>query len=242
MDVSLAGKKILITGGTSALGSAFVTQAVKDSAEIFFTFHKDESKANELIKLGAKAFHLDLSNSTEIKNFVSELKSKTQSLDGLIHNAAVTHDRTLQNLAEEEWDQVLNVNLKSVYLLTKEALRLLLKSKQAKILNVVSRVGLQGGFGQANYGASKGGVIALTKSLAKELGSRKILVNALNPGFMESKMTDALSPDIKERNISKSTIHEISDPREVANFMVYLMSDLVTRVSGQVFHFESRVA
>ena len=241
MDVSLKAKKILITGGTSTLGSAFIRKALKEKAEVFFTFHQDLKETENLKALGAKAFKLDLSEPNQIRNFVSEFKSHSNDLDGLIHNAAITHDQTIQNLTEEEWDLVLSVNLKSIYLLTKEMLRFLLKSKQAKVLNIVSRVGLQGGFGQANYAASKGGVIALTKSLAKELGSRKILVNALNPGFMESKMTRGLAPDIRERNILKSMIHEISEPSEVADFMVYLMSDYVTRVSGQIFHFESRM-
>ena len=241
MNISLNSKKVLVTGGTSALGFAFVKKAQQLGAQIFFTYHADEARANELRQLGAKGFCVDLSKSSDILALKTNLRSEIDFLDGLIHNAAITQDRTIQNLTEPEWDRVLNVNLKSVYLLTKEMLGFLFKSDQAKILTIISQVGLHGSFGQPNYSAAKGGLIALTKSLARELGSRKILVNALNPGFMKSKMTAQLSPDIIERNLTKSVIHEISDSEEVADFMVYLMSERVKRVSGQIFHYESRV-
>ncbi len=240
MNVSLTNKKILITGGTSALGEAFVKKAVWEGAQIYFTFFSDESKARELEALGAKAFRVNLASSSEIELLKSEIQSETKTLDGLIHNAAIVSDRTIQNLTEPEWDNVLNVNLKSVYLLSKEMLRFLLKTERSKILTVVSQVGLHGGFGQANYAAAKGGLIALTKSLAKELGGRKILVNALNPGFMESKMTKNRPADLLERNKMKSVIGEVSNPDEVADFMIYLMSDRIKRATGQIFHYESR--
>ena len=239
MDVSLVGKKILITGGTSALGFQFVKKAREAGAQVFFTLHSDNSKARELSAVGAEAFQVNLASSSDIHELSHHLYSKVDRLDGLIHNAAVLKDHTIQNLSETEWDEVLNVDLKSVYLLTKELLALLQKKERSKILNVISQAGLHGGFGQANYSAAKGGLIAFTKSLAEELGPTKVLVNGLNPGFMNSKMTRG-SADIIERNRERSLLKEISDPEEVADFMVYLMSDRFKRVSGQIFHYESR--
>lgn len=241
MEVSLAGKTILITGGTSALGSQFVKRALKENAKIFFTYFTNEEKARELTELGAVGFKINFAQISEIKTLAAKLKSHTSVLDGLINNAATVRDRTVQNMSDEEWNEVLTVDLKAIAYTTKEMLRFLFKKKPSKVLNVISRVGIQGGFGQANYAAAKGGLILLTKSLAKELGKKKILVNALNPGFMKSKMTDVLPIEIIERNRRESVLDEISNPEEVADFMIYLMSDKMTLASGQVFNFESRL-
>ena len=240
MEVSLAAKTILITGGTSVLGQAFVRKALENGAHVFFTFYTNESKANELELAGAKAFRANLANTSDIIKLKTWISSEISHLDGLIHNSAIVKDRTIQNLTESEWDEILQVDLKSVYFLTKELLRLLLKKERSKILTIISRVGLRGGFGQANYAAAKGGLIALTKSLAKELGKRKILVNGLNPGFLKSKMTAELPKEVFQMNQQSSVLSEISDPDEVADFMVYLMSDRVKHASGQIFHYESR--
>ena len=158
----------------------------------------------------------------------------------MVHNAAIVGDRTIQNMTEEEWDHVLSADLTSVYYLTKKFLSFLFKKPGSKILNVVSRLGLQGGFGQANYAAAKGGLIALTKTLAQELGKKQILVNALNPGFMKSRMSEGMPPEALDRQFSMSVLGRISDPEEVSDFMIYLLSDRVRNVSGQIFHFESR--
>ncbi len=240
MDVSLARKIILITGGTSTLGRAFARKALENGAQVFFTFHANKIEAEKLESAGAKGFQADFKNISDITKLKTWISQEISHLDGLIHNAALVKDHTLQNLAESEWDEVLGVDLKAVYLLTKELLRFLLKKERSKILTVISRVGLRGGFGQANYAAAKGGLIALTKSLAKELGKRKILVNGLNPGFMKSRMTSELSPEVFELNQKSSVLEEISDPEEVADFMIYLMSDRMKHVSGQIFHYESR--
>ncbi len=241
MEVSLAGKTILITGGTSALGSEFVKRALKENAKIFFTYYTNETKARELSDLGAIGFKIDLSKIAEIKSLAAQLKAHTNALDGLINNAASVKDRTVQNMSDEEWDEVLNTDLKAAAFMVKEMLRFLFKKKPSKILNVISRVGVQGAFGQANYAAAKGGLILLTKSLAKELGKKKILINALNPGFMKSKMTDVLPAEVIERNRHESVLDEISNPEEAADFMIYLMSDKMTLVSGQIFNIESRL-
>lgn len=240
MDVSLQGKKILITGGTSALGSAFVKKAIAAGAEVYFTWFSNDALCKDLEQTGAKGFRADLRKLSELKTLHSWMQSEAGLLDGLIHNAAVVKDRMIENLTEEDWDKVMDVNLKAAYFLVREFAGLLSQKERARILMIISQVGLHGAFGQANYAASKGGLIALVKSFARELGEKKILVNGLNPGFMKSRMTEDLPTQVIEANRVRSVIGEMSDPEEVADFMVYLMSNRCRRVSGQIFHYDSR--
>jgi len=240
LDQVLAGKNILITGGTSVLGSAFVRKACQAGASVFFTFHRNETRAKELEGLGAHSIRLDLSNLEDIERFQKEFRSAIKILHVLIHNAALTRDATLQNMTEAEWDEVLNTNLKAPYYLTKKLLSLLFKVQPSKIFFIISRAALSGIFGASNYAASKAGLVALSKSLAQELGRKQILVNCVNPGFMKSAMTQSLPAEVLERNTKESVLSRISNPEEVADFLVYLSSDRMTQVSGQVFHYESR--
>jgi len=143
-------------------------------------------------------------------------------------------------MSEDAWDRVLKVNLKAPFYLTQKLLPLLMRQKPSKVFTLVSRAGLSGLAGAANYAASKGGLIAMTKTLAKELGRKKILVNAVNPGFMQSAMTEKVPQAILERNLEDSPLKAFSDPNEVADFLIYLASDQMRQVTGQVFHFESR--
>ncbi|HXV28176.1 MAG TPA: SDR family oxidoreductase, partial [bacterium] len=158
----------------------------------------------------------------------------------VIHNAACVRDHTVQNLSDEDWDKVLTVNLKAPYYLTKKILPLLFKRRMSKIFMLISRMAVSGGFGASNYAAAKAGLIGLTKSLAAELARKNILVNAVNPGFMLSAMTEALPEEVRKRNQDASYLGRFSDPEEVAGFLVYLCSDAMTQVTGQILHFESR--
>lgn len=238
---ALENKKILITGGTSRLGECFVRRAVSDGARVFFSFHQSSLLAEELIKLGAKGYQLDLASTPAIDAFSKILKTDAGNLDAVIHNAAAVRDHTLQNLTEEDWDYVINVNLKAPYYLTKKILPLIFKGEhEKKIFLITSRAGVQGGFGISNYAAAKAGLIGLTKSMAQELGKKNILVNAVNPGFMKSRMTEALPETVLETHLAASPIHQHSDPSEVAGFLAYLCSDQMKGVTGQIFHFESR--
>ena len=241
----LAGKNILITGGTSALGSAFVRKALEAGGSVFFTFHQSEALAKELEGLGARGFRLDLTDIRAIDLFQKEFRAVVGAhgrapLHILIHNAALTQDATIQNMSEESWDEVLTANLKAPYFLTKKLLSLLFKVQPSKVFFIISRVALQGIFGASNYAASKAGLVALAKSLAQELGRKEILVNCVNPGFMKSRMTESLPPEVFEKNIRESALGRLSNPEEVADFLVYLSSDRMTQVTGQVFHYESR--
>lgn len=240
--MNLKNKTILITGGTSALGEAFARRALEAGARVFFTYFQKESKAEELREKGAAGFKLDLSQTAAMDTFAKAFKAEAGSLDILIHNAAAVRDHTLQNLTEEEWDHVMAVDLKAPYYLTKKLLPMLFKEAESpkKIFMITSRAAVTGGFGISNYAAAKAGLIGLTKSLAQEIGRKQILVNAVNPGFMKSDMTRNLPEEVFTKNLEASPISHFSEPAEVADFLVFLCSDQMTQVTGQVFHFESR--
>jgi len=226
------------------LGEAFVRKACAAGANVFFTYFQNSAQNKALAKLGAKGFQVDLSNIEAVEKFAREFKESVTHLNALIHNAAAVRDHTIQKMSEEEWDYVLTADLKAPYYLTKKLLSLLFannKEKKARqILFITSRVALRGGYGVSNYAAAKGGLIGLTKSLAMELGRKKILVNAINPGFMESKMTKDAPEVVRAINIERSLLKAYSDPEEVADFLVYLCSDYTNQVTGQVLSFESR--
>ena len=236
----LENKTILITGGASVLGQAFVRAAVRKSAKVFFTYHSSSARAKDLEQSGAKGFPLDLGDTQAIGRFAEAFGEKVEQLDVLIHNAAATADSFVEKMSEKDWDAVLQVNLKAPFYLTQKLLPLLLRKTPSKIFALVSRAGLSGLAGAANYAASKGGLIAMTKALAKELGRKKILVNAVNPGFMRSSMTAEVPEEVLQRNLDASPLKAFSDPGEVAEFLVYLSSDHMRQITGQVFHFESR--
>ncbi len=240
MEPSLKDKTILVTGGTSELGQPLVRKALEQGARVFFTYFMDEETAKQLELLGAHGVAVDLASTKAMDEFVAGFQKKTEQLDCLIHNAATTADALIEKMSEQQWDKVLNVNLKAPFYLTRQLLSLLLRAPQAKIFTLVSRAGLSGLAGASNYAASKGGLIAMTKTLARELGRKKILVNAVNPGFMRSSMTETVPEEVLRQNLEMSPLKSFADPQEVADFLIYLCSDKMCRVTGQVFHFESR--
>jgi 3-oxoacyl-[acyl-carrier protein] reductase len=240
VQVDLTGKIILITGGTGGLGTALVERALEERATVLFTYHRDEERARQLQAKGGHPFRVDLRQLSEIDTLRERVKKEFPRLDALVNNAGIVRDHTLQNLTEEDWDEVIQVNLRSAYYLTKRLLSLLFKMKGAKILNITSRVGEQGGFGGSNYAASKAGLVGFTKSLAQELGKKKIAVNAVSPGFMISKMSVNLPERVLEKQKQDSAFGTYGDSKEVADFIVYLLSDRVRNVTGQVFHYDTR--
>jgi 3-oxoacyl-[acyl-carrier protein] reductase len=240
VEHSFKDKIILITGGTSRLGQAFIRKAARQNAHVFFTYFKSAGIARELEQTGAQGFPLDLASARAIDAFAAAFEEKAGALDILIHNAAATADAFIEKMSEKQWDDVLRVNLRAPFYLTQKLLPLLLRKTPSKVFTLVSRAGLSGLAGAANYAASKGGLIAMTKTLAKELGRKKILVNAVNPGFMRSSMTASVPKEILQKNLEESPLKTFSDPEEVADFLIFLSSDRVRRVTGQVFHFESR--
>jgi NAD(P)-dependent dehydrogenase (short-subunit alcohol dehydrogenase family) len=241
MNISLKGKSILVTGGTGVLGKTIVLKLLHEGAKVFFTYHTNKELASELETQGATSFQLDLTDREQIRGLKEKVKTHVPNLDGLVNNAATLFDKTLAKLPSEEWDRVLEVNLTGIFLTTKTLLPILYKSDRAKVVNLTSRVGVKGEFGQSNYAAAKAGVIAFTKSLAYEVGRKGISVNALNPGFMRSGMNEGLPREILEAKLNESVLNDYSDPDRVADFCLFLLSSRADCVSGQVFHVDSRI-
>ncbi|MDA9101296.1 SDR family oxidoreductase [Omnitrophica bacterium] len=240
MNKLLDQKTVLMTGGTSTLGRAMVRKMRQCGARVIFTYYQNQAGVEELGRRGAIPISLDLNSREGIDEAVKQVKAQTERLDVLIHNAATVRDKLIQHLSEEDWDAVLTVNLKAPYYLTKKLLPLLFKSAAGKIFFITSRTGLKGAYGASNYAASKAGLIALSKSLAQELGRKKILVNSVNPGLMKSRMTEKIPAAVIEQSLKENPLGEWSDPEEVADHMAWLCSDHTKQVTGQVFHIEGR--
>ncbi|MBI4397719.1 MAG: SDR family oxidoreductase [Candidatus Omnitrophica bacterium] len=240
MNITLRNKIILITGGTGGLGQALVETFLREKAQVLFTYYSHEERAKEWVKKGARGFRADFAERSSVTRLIDAIKKSASRLDGMIHNAGVTLDHTLVKAREEEFDRSLEINLTAVFLISRGLLTLLEKSKCPKILNVSSRVGLRGNFGQTAYSASKAALMALTKSMAIEWGASGICANAITPGYLMTDMTRGLPREVHQKMREESTLHQISDPQEVANFAAYLMSDRVSRVSGQIFHYDTR--
>lgn len=240
MKIDLAGKTVLVTAGTSALGTEIVKAALAEGAKVHFTYHENESGARALEAAGANPVRVNLRDPGDIDRLKDALKSVGGALDGLVNNAGIVRDHTLGNLTDEEFDDVVAVDLTAAFRVTKRLLPLLYKSPAGKIVNLISRVGLQGGFGEANYAAAKAGLAAFTKTLAWEVGRKGICVNAVAPGFLLSRMTRGLAPEIHERQKNESCLGRLGDAEEAARFIIYLLSDAMNSVSGQVFHIDSR--
>ena len=235
----LEGKIALVTGASRGIGRAIATRFAEEGAHVAFTYLSSEEKAKaleeELKAMGsnAKAYRSDAGSFDEAAALAKAVLEDYKRIDILVNNAGITRDNLLLRMNEEQWDQVLTTNLKSVFNLTKHAMRSMLKQRQGSIINITSIVGLTGNAGQANYAASKSGVIGFTKSVAQEIGSRSIRCNAIAPGFIETEMTDKLGDNIKEALLAGIPMKRMGQATEVADVAVFLGSDMSTYVSGQ---------
>ncbi|MEG1909727.1 MAG: 3-oxoacyl-[acyl-carrier-protein] reductase [Bacteroidales bacterium] len=238
----LQGKTALITGAARGIGKAIAIRMAKEGANIAFTdLNADENmKAveNELISLGVKAkgYASNAANYTQTQEVVDKIVSDFGRIDILVNNAGITKDGLLMKMSEEQWDMVLNVNLKSVFNFTKAVQPTLLKQRSGSIINMSSVVGVSGNAGQSNYSASKAGIIGFTKSIGKEIGSRNIRCNAVAPGFILTDMTLQLSEEVRKQWADKIPLRRGGTPEDVANVCVFLASDLSSYVSGQIIH------
>lgn len=234
----LAGKVALITGGSRGIGESIVRKFVEQGAKVAFTYvsagsaARSEALAAELGE-NVKAYQSDAGDYAQAEALIAQVVKDFGKLDILINNAGITRDTLMLRMTEEQWDQVMQTNLKSVFNLTKHALRPMLRSGGA-IINMSSVVGVFGQQGQANYAASKAGVIGFSKSIAKEYGSRNIRCNAVAPGFIETEMTAALDEKTKENYLSSIPLKRLGSGEDVANACLYLASDMGAYVSGQV--------
>ncbi|QNF31614.1 3-oxoacyl-[acyl-carrier-protein] reductase [Adhaeribacter swui] len=236
----LEGKTALITGASKGIGRAIAQKFVEMGAQVAFTYlssvEKGQALEQELAASGVKVkgYRSDASVFTEAEKLVENVVADFGRLDILINNAGITKDGLLMRMSEEQWDAVLNVNLKSVFNLTKAATKVMMRQKYGSIVNMTSVVGIKGNAGQANYAASKAGIIGFTKSVALELGSRNIRCNAIAPGFIETEMTGELGEAVVEEWKKAIPLKRGGTPEDVANCAVFLGSDQSAYITGQV--------
>lgn len=235
----LKGKVALITGGSRGIGKGIALAMAKHGASIAFTAtslsETTLSTEKELLDLGIKA-KAYASNAADFKNTEDTVKQIVEdfgNIDILVNNAGITRDTLLMRMSEEQWDLVLSTNLKSVFNYTKSVQKLMLKQRSGSIINMSSVVGLKGNAGQANYAASKAGIIGFSQSVAKELGARGIRVNVVAPGFIATEMTDKLSEEVKEQWISNVPLKRFGTPEDIANTCIFLASDMASYITGQ---------
>ena len=236
----LEGKTAIITGASRGIGKAIALRFAEEGCNVAFTdLVEDENMKQtetELQSLGirAKGYASDASNFEETDRVVKEIVKEFSAVDALVNNAGITKDTLLMRMSEEQWDAVIKVNLKSVFNFTKAAQRIMLKQRSGSIINMSSVVGVSGNAGQANYSASKAGIIGFTKSVARELGSRGVRSNAIAPGFIITEMTAKIPEDARKAWEESIPLKRGGTPEEVAGVAVFLASDLSSYVSGQV--------
>ena len=242
IKIDLQGKTALVTGGTSGIGYQIVKTFVQSGAHVIF-IGTNEEKANCLIEdcsvlktieQKIEFLKLDVSDFNAVQDAVSSVYSKFENIDILVNCAGITKDKLLLKMTEEDWDKVLDVNLKSAFNLTKAVIRQMMKNRYGKIINISSVVGLTGNPGQVNYSASKSGMIGFTQSLAKELAARNICVNCVAPGFISTKMTDELNNEQKTALLGKIPLAKFGKPEDVANLVLFLSSSLSDYITGEV--------
>lgn len=239
--MNLYKKTILITGASRGIGKAIALRLAKAGGNIAFTCLKSnqveiECLESELKKLGIKArgFCSDASDFIAADRVVCDVVQEFGGLDVLINNAGITRDNLLLRMREDDWDSVLNVNLKSVFNMVKAALQTFCRQRSGSIINIASIVGIRGNIGQANYAASKAGIIGFTKSVALELGRRNIRANAIAPGFITTAMTKELTESAQEIWIKNIPLNRVGLPEDVANCALFLASDASSYITGQV--------
>ncbi len=236
----LEGKVALVTGGSRGIGAAIARRFAGQGADVAFTCRSSAEQANalagQLAELGvkAKAYQSDAGSYQAAEELARAVLEEFGKVDILVNNAGITRDNLMLRMTEEMWDEVMQANLKSIFNLTKHLIRPMMKNGGGSIINMSSIVGVTGNAGQANYAASKAGIIGFTKSIAKEMGSRNIRCNAVAPGFIETDMTNALDEKVKEGYLSNIPMKRLGRAEEVADVCVFLGSGLSAYVSGQV--------
>ncbi len=236
----LNGKVAIVTGAGRGIGRAIALQFAEHGAKVVINYRSSIAQVEELLEKikeaggEAIAVQADISKEEEAKNLIEEAVKHFGKLDVIVNNAGITKDNLLMRISEEDFDNVIDINLKGTFFCTKFASKVMLKQKSGKIINISSVVGLTGNIGQANYAASKAGVIGMTKAVARELASRGITVNAVAPGFIESDMTSQLSDKVKEATLASIPLKRYGYASEVANTVSFLASEAANYITGQV--------
>jgi 3-oxoacyl-[acyl-carrier protein] reductase len=235
--MNLKNKKILITGATGGIGNSLVEKFNNLGAKVLATGTNEEKLENLKIKfpnIDIEKFRLD--EHSKIDNFIETATNKLEGLDVLVNNAGITLDNLSIRLSEENWKKVLDINLTSTFLMCKYVIKKMLKQKYGKIINITSIVGHTGNIGQANYAASKAGIIAFSKSLAIEYAKKNININCVSPGFIKTEMTDKISEEFKKNLLSKIPSGNLGTGEDVSNSVVFLASEMANYINGETIH------
>jgi len=237
MKIDLSGKNALVTGSTRGIGRA-IAEAFAESGARVAVVGRDQQRADEAaaaIGNGAKGFAADVTDTATVTKLVDDVEKAFGGIDILVNNAGITRDNIVMRLKDEDWDAVQNANLRGAFATMRAVSRGMMKRRSGRIINIASIVGLIGNKGQANYAASKAGLIALTKTVAKELGSRNILINAVAPGFIETEMTAAMTQEARDALGKQIALERLGTAKDVAAMVTFLASDLASYITGQVF-------
>lgn len=239
-EIMLTGKNAIVTGASRGIGKAIAIKLADLGANVVLNYRSNINSVNEVVKeiesKGVKvvAIQGDISKFEDAKKIVDETMEKLGSIDILVNNAGITKDTLLMRMKEEEFDNVIEVNLKGVFNCTKHVVPIMMKQRSGKIINISSVVGLSGNAGQSNYAAAKAGIIGFTKSVAKEIASRGITVNAVAPGFIATDMTGVLSDKVKENIKNNIPLKRVGDAKDIANTVAFLSSNMASYITGQV--------
>lgn len=237
-------KTAVVTGASRGIGRAIAVKLAQDGANVVVNYSGSQAKAEEVVAeikaLGQQAIAVqaNVADADEVKALMGAAMDAFGSIDILVNNAGITRDNLLMRMKEDEWDSVMATNLKGVFLCTKAVARQMMKQRAGRIINVASIVGVAGNAGQANYVAAKAGVIGLTKTTAKELAARNILVNAVAPGFIATDMTDELPQDVKDAMLTQIPLAKLGQPEDVANVVAFLASEGANYMTGQTLHID----
>jgi 3-oxoacyl-[acyl-carrier protein] reductase len=236
MQIDLSGRTALVTGSTRGIGRG-IAHVLSESGANVAVVGRDKGKAEEAAAAlkNARGFGCDVSDAAAVVALVGDVEKAFGALDILVNNAGITRDNLLMRLKDEDWDAVLTANLKAAFVATRAASRGMMKRRWGRVINVASVVGLIGNKGQANYAASKAGLIGFTKSVAKELASRNILANVVAPGFIETDMTAALTGDARAALSKQIPLERLGTPKDIAGMVAFLSSEHASYITGQVF-------
>lgn len=240
----LEGKVAVVTGASRGIGRAIALKLAEEGAKVVVNYSGSQAKAEEVVAMiqenggEAIAVQASVSQTEEVTALMDAAVKTYGSLDILVNNAGITRDNLIMRMKDDEWDDVLNTNLKGVFLCTKAVTRQMMKQRAGRIINISSIVGVAGNAGQANYVAAKAGVIGLTKTTAKELASRNILVNAIAPGFIETEMTEQLPEDIKQGMLTQIPLAKLGQPEDIAKAVAFLASEDANYMTGQTLHID----
>ena len=231
-------KKVLVTGASGGIGKAIAMQLSSSGADLCLT-GRNKSELENLQKIiggNCQIIISDLSNSDGINNLADQAQEIMGQIDILVNNAGITKDNLFMRMSEDDWNEVININLNSIFKLTKQLIKGMIKRRDGRIINITSVIGVAGGAGQSNYSASKAGIIAMSKSLAQEVGSRSVTVNSIAPGFIETNMTAELSDDRKEDILRSISVGRLGKPDDIAGAVCFLASDKASYITGQTIH------